>query len=227
MKNTTECSISQNMRETSAHRFRTPWQDRAAAILAGGRSRRFGAPKALARWGGGRVIDAVIRAIEAVCSTVIIVPNSPENYSDLDIRVIQDTFRGAGPLGGLHTALSTASTDRILIVGCDMPLLHPELLNWMWDLPTWAPIVVPRLNSRYEPLHTIYHRSLLRIVERRLKTGACSLQALIREIPHRPVTESEVARFCPDLSCLASANTLEELNRLEAIRSASPGSKDL
>src|SRR5688500_1780638 len=43
-----------------------------AAVLAGGESRRFGSPKALARVGGARVVDRVVRAARGALGETVL-----------------------------------------------------------------------------------------------------------------------------------------------------------
>ena len=138
-----------------------PDSSRSAAILAGGKSRRFGSNKALAPWFNGYVIDAVVRAAMGACRKVIIIADEPEPYSYSGLPIFPDVLPGLGPLAGLQSALRHAKAERIFLLGCDMPLLNSELLNLMWEIPTWAPVVIPGTPHGLEPLHAIYHKSLL------------------------------------------------------------------
>src|SRR5688500_2171599 len=72
-----------------------------AAVLAGGESRRFGSPKALARVGGARVVDRVVRAARGALGETVLVANRPELFGDLGLRVRPDAVPGAGALGGV------------------------------------------------------------------------------------------------------------------------------
>jgi hypothetical protein len=79
----------------------------SAAILAGGRARRFGgADKASLIVGGARIIDRQLGALDTVADDIRIVANEPDRYATLGVRVIPDQIAGAGPLGGLHAALT-------------------------------------------------------------------------------------------------------------------------
>jgi molybdopterin-guanine dinucleotide biosynthesis protein A len=188
---------------------------RTTAILAGGKSRRFGSNKALAPWRGRRLIDAVVGAARAVSHTVFIVANDAPPYKDQGLDIIPDSFPGAGPLAGLHAALQHASGNRVLLLGCDMPLLDPQLLDWLWQKNTWAPALVPIGPQGPEPLHAIYHVSLLALVERRLGENpkGAGLRGFLQDVPCCEIPPERLRRFCPDLLCLASANTRAQLDR--------------
>jgi molybdopterin-guanine dinucleotide biosynthesis protein A len=197
---------------------------RSAAILAGGKSRRFGSNKALAPWFAGHVIDAVAQAAMGACREVIIIADEPEPYSCSGLPVFPDIMPGLGPLAGLQSALRHAKAERVLLLGCDMPLLNSELLDLMWEIPTWAPIVIPVTPQGLEPLHAIYHKSLLPIVDHRINSGNLSLQSLVKDMPCFFLTPAYIQEKCHALESLSSANTPEELARLKKIACANPQS---
>jgi molybdopterin-guanine dinucleotide biosynthesis protein A len=97
-----------------------------AYILVGGRSTRFGSDKALA------VIDGMTlaeRAYTKICDAfgrdhVSFVARDPQSFVDeaerLNALVVYDVVEDRGPLGGLYTALTYASTDWIFLFACDL-----------------------------------------------------------------------------------------------------------
>src|SRR5262252_819913 len=94
----------------------------SAAILAGGRARRFGgADKASLVVGGARIIERQLAALATVTGDVRIVSHDPARYADFGVRVIPDQIAGAGPLGGLHAALVDAAHHGVIVLACDLP----------------------------------------------------------------------------------------------------------
>jgi molybdopterin-guanine dinucleotide biosynthesis protein A len=65
-------------------------------ILAGGASRRFGSPKALARVGGRRIVDRVRDALRAAVPEVVVSANQPELFADLGLPIRGDEVAGLG-----------------------------------------------------------------------------------------------------------------------------------
>ena len=194
---------------------KSPNPSRSVAILAGGKSRRFGSNKALAHWFTGHVIDAVAKAAMGACQKVIIIADEPEPYSYLGLPIFPDILTGLGPLAGLQSALRHAKAERVLLLGCDMPLLKSELLNLMWEIPTWAPVVIPSTPQGLEPLHAIYHKSLLPILDHRINSGDLSLQSLVKDIPCHIISPADILKICPSFECLSSVNTPGDLARLK------------
>jgi len=98
------------------------------AILAGGRSERFGSDKAVALYKGGRLVDHVFSRVRAQTESAIIV-----GRADLGRTSIPDQPAGGlGPLAGLNAALIHARDDgfdAVLSAGVDVPNLPDDLVK--------------------------------------------------------------------------------------------------
>ncbi|MEP3052218.1 MAG: molybdenum cofactor guanylyltransferase [Erythrobacter sp.] len=96
------------------------------AVLAGGRSTRFGSDKAHALIGGERLIDRVAESIENQCDALIVCGREEAGYSCVPDLPASDL----GPLGGLNAALAHAAANgfsHVLSVPCDAPNLPRTL----------------------------------------------------------------------------------------------------
>lgn len=94
------------------------------AVLAGGRSTRFGSDKALALLDGKPLIEHAIAAVGAQAETVIVCGREWDDW--VPDRPAPDL----GPLGGINAALHCAAErgyDAVLSIPCDMPVLPPGL----------------------------------------------------------------------------------------------------
>jgi molybdopterin-guanine dinucleotide biosynthesis protein A len=102
------------------------------AVLAGGESSRYRAPKALATVGGIRIVDRVVAALRLVTPEIVISANEPGLFADLGFRIYPDEREDLGPLGGIYTVLRQArgaGRPGILAVACDMPFPSIDLLT--------------------------------------------------------------------------------------------------
>ena len=81
---------------------------------------------------------------------MFIVAGTAEPFQELQINVVP-TSSGAGPLGGIYTALTASPRARTLIVACDLPYLSLPLLQRL-AAPSDADLVIPRTERGYEPL---------------------------------------------------------------------------
>ena len=102
------------------------------AVLAGGRSSRFGSDKALAIWRGRPLIEHAWAALAPVASDRVICGRA---YGDLPWIEDRPTA-GLGPLGGLCAALHLAASrdfDRVVTIGCDTPSVPFALIKQLAD----------------------------------------------------------------------------------------------
>jgi molybdopterin-guanine dinucleotide biosynthesis protein A len=101
------------------------------AILAGGRSRRYGTPKAFAEVGGVSLVERARRALEPSTRAVILVGDDPR-LGAFGLPLHPDVHPDIGPLAGLHTALRAAAeagTPGAFVLACDLPLVPSDLVR--------------------------------------------------------------------------------------------------
>jgi len=180
----------------------------SAAVLAGGRSRRFGRDKARFVWRGKPLLQHVLDSLEDA-SERFIVANRP--YPEFGVPVVKDPFPGEGPLSGIIAALSHAAEPVVAVAACDLPRLVPGYWVWLLERLEAAPAVaVAGPSGRPEPLAAFYTKALLPLAERVLRAGERRPAALLalagaRVLPWEAVSK----RFDPAL--FLNANTPEDL----------------
>lgn len=97
------------------------------AILAGGRSSRFGSDKALAEIDGRPMLEHVAERLRAQCDALVVAGRDWPGLRRVDDR----PEPGLGPLGGLAGALAYGQAngfDAVLSSSCDLPALPHDLL---------------------------------------------------------------------------------------------------
>lgn len=214
---------------------RAPDPHTFGAILAGGRSRRFGSPKAGAPFLGEPMVLRPLRALARVAARVAVV-GRPAELTDLVGRgalaaaasegapdlvprpaphIVPDIVPDAGPLGGLHAALLAArdaGAEAVLLVGCDMPLVSPGLLAAVARQGRAGdrPAAVPRGDH---PLCGWYRVDCLRLVQERLHGPDRSLHGLLDAVGAWRIP---LSRLGADAAVrVRSANTPDDLAALE------------
>ncbi len=112
------------------------------AVLAGGRSRRFGSDKALARYAGRTLLDHALHALGGQVDAVIVCGRAVDGLCCVD-----DCPRpGLGPLAGLNAALAYGGAwgfDAVCSIGCDTPVLPDGLVRTL--MAQGCPAVVAHL----------------------------------------------------------------------------------
>src|SRR4029453_15299916 len=98
----------------------------AAAVLAGGASRRMGRDKAPLAVGGVALAAGVLAAAARDADPVVLVAPEGHPARGLAARVV--TAPGEGPLAALAAALAALEADHVLVLAGDHPGLAVELL---------------------------------------------------------------------------------------------------
>jgi molybdopterin-guanine dinucleotide biosynthesis protein A len=197
---------------------------RSIAILAGGRSARFGGRDKSALIVEGRaILDRLLRELAPLTDDVMIVGAAhglaPRRFQPgVSIREINDIVPGCGPLGGLHAALTAARGDVVLVLACDMPYVTAALADHLFSLAGTAYVVVPRTEDGYHPLCAVYSRACLEPAAALLAARRLAVHELLAAVPMRVVTEEEMSRFGASSRLLANVNTPAEYAGLETLQ---------
>ena len=139
-----------------------------AFILSGGKSSRIGINKSFLLFDGKPRIQILIELLDSIFSDVVISSNEPKMYEFLNKKIIEDFYPGRGPLAGIHSALSSTTSERNFIISCDMPFISKELIVYLTNYKTVSKILLPKADGRNQPLCGIYSKSVLPDVEKLL-----------------------------------------------------------
>jgi molybdopterin-guanine dinucleotide biosynthesis protein A len=88
-----------------------------------------------------------------------------------------------------------------------MPFLNTGLISYMMGLAAGYDIVLPRIGGLPEPLHAVYHRGLLPLIENRIQQDARQIQGIFGESRVRYVTEEEIDRYDRERRSFINLNT--------------------
>ena len=187
----------------------------AAAILAGGRARRFdGIDKCRLVVEGRPIIFRQLDVLQRVASSIVIIAADASRFSDLGVPVRADVLPGAGALGGILTALETAAEARVLTVACDQPFLNAELLAHLADRAAGHDGAWVRTDRGVEPLLACYQRSARQAIRHQIESGRLRAGDLGSVLDMAEVDTAEIARFGPPDRLLANVNAPEDLDRI-------------
>jgi molybdopterin-guanine dinucleotide biosynthesis protein A len=199
-------------------------------IQAGGESSRMGEDKALKPFLGRPLIERVIERLSPIADDVIVTTNRPNEYAFLKYRLISDLQPGRGALGGLYTAIASASTPFVAVVACDMPFASPKLIEAAHKrmVQESADLVIARVAPRakragktdecYEPFHAVYRReTCLPAIGSALKADQWKVSSWFPMVKVRELTAEEVKWLDPSGLCFWNLNTPEEFAKAEQI----------
>jgi molybdopterin-guanine dinucleotide biosynthesis protein A len=183
-------------------------------ILAGGQSRRYGAPKALVTIGGERLVDRVRHALATAVPEVIVSANDPELGRAIGLPWYPDELPDAGGLGGIHAALGIAAARgarAILAVACDMPFLSPALLARLAGAAV-ADVVIPESDGRrgVEPLCARYDVACRGPIEAAIARGDRRMIAFHDDVRVQRIPIAEVRALGDPALLFLNVNTPED-----------------
>ncbi|CAB4663387.1 unannotated protein [freshwater metagenome] len=104
--------------------------DFTVAILIGGDSSRMGVDKATFEVDGVAMANRVSQAAsEAGAKEILLVGGTQAKAKKLTGVWKKDLYPGQGPLGGVITAVKSASNDAVVVLSCDMPFITGSVIS--------------------------------------------------------------------------------------------------
>jgi molybdopterin-guanine dinucleotide biosynthesis protein A len=194
----------------------------SVVIQAGGMSARMGEDKALKPFLGRPLIQRVIDRLTPIADELIVTTNRPAEYEFLKLRLVSDLKPGRGALGGLYTAIASATSPLVAVVACDMPFASTIFFEGALRLMVEeeADVIIAETDEGYEPLHALYRReACLPAIESAIDADQWKVISWFSQVKVRTLTTDEVKAFDPSGLCFWNLNTPEEF--IEAEKRAS------
>jgi molybdopterin-guanine dinucleotide biosynthesis protein A len=182
-------------------------------VLAGGRSRRIGGAKALAKLGGRPLISYPLAALSAAGLEPVVIAKKRSALPELNCAVHCEPALPSHPLCGVIAALRFGGDRPVVVVGCDMPFVTGPLLAWLASLD--GP-VVPEVDDRLQPLLARYEPTNACAFEIALR-GEKSMREAIAGLEPRIVGEHELRRFGDPTRLLFNVNDHSDLQVAERL----------
>jgi molybdopterin-guanine dinucleotide biosynthesis protein A len=180
----------------------------------------MGRAKAAIELAGRPLIAYPIDAITAAGLEPVVVAKVDSELPELDCRVVREPESVPHPAAGIVAALRANEGRPVVALGCDMPFVPASLVAFIAGLD--APVAVPRVQDRLQPLLARYDRSAIPALEDAVRCGEPLHQA-VRAMAPRIVEEDELARFGEPEGITFNVNDTDELvaaQRLVAVASS-------
>lgn len=212
------------------------------AILAGGRSTRFGdEDKAVASLAGTPMIRRVADRLagtappvepgaaaasdgEPVIDNLVVncradqrepIADAMAGYP-LEVTYVEDETPDQGPMAGIRNACRGAPDELTVIVACDMPFVDPTLLEYLCEQVRDHEAAVPRLEDEwYQTTQAIYRSApMAAACGRALARGDRKILEPLFDLDYVVVDDDAIRRVSSDRS-FENVNTRDELQRAE------------
>jgi molybdopterin-guanine dinucleotide biosynthesis protein A len=150
-------------------------------ILAGGLSSRMQQNKAFIKVGNQQIIKRIQKELQTVCTDLMIVTNTPEEYLNLGIPTVVDIIPRKGPLSGVHAGLVNSKDYYNLVVACDMPFISQRLAEYLLERVPGYAAAVARIGGRPQPLFAVYSKACIEPIEQFLHADRRSITRFVEE----------------------------------------------
>ena len=188
----------------------------AAAIVAGGRARRYGGlDKSRLVVEGRPIIVRQVEVLRRIAAPVFVVGGAPDRFDDVGLTVYPDRIPDVGAIGGIYTALEVAETDRVVVVACDLPFLDAGLLARLVELSDGRDGAWVRTVRGTEPLLAVYARTARHAVRSAIEAGRLQAGALGAVLAMAAMTADELTQFGRPERLLANVNSPDDFARVQ------------
>jgi len=174
-----------------------PEQPVSCIILAGGENSRIGQEKASLRIGERTFIEEQVSSLKRLFDEIIIVTNNLKNFKDMDTKVVTDIVSPSGPMGGLYTGLSISSNIHCFVIGCDMPLINLELVEFMIDEIFENDIIIPLSSRGKETLFALYSINCLETLKQQIELKNLKLINILKYHKVGYISHKEIKKYDP------------------------------
>jgi molybdopterin-guanine dinucleotide biosynthesis protein A len=180
------------------------------AILAGGRSLRMGRDKSTMIFKGKPLITYVYEILREIFPKIVVISSHHTTIEGIEAPILRDFVPKKASIIGIASALLSATTDYVFVVGCDMPFIREETITYMVDQAHGEDIVIPQTDAGYEPLHALYNRSCLPHMLRAIDFDRIKITDLFPFLSVKVVREEALFKN-NGISTFTNINTEEDL----------------
>jgi molybdenum cofactor guanylyltransferase len=155
----------------------------SAVLLTGGESRRTGKDKATLLFRGRplwQIQFDLLRTLQP--EEIFVSARTDPPWRPSGVQFVSDEPPSRGPLSGLSATLARISTDHLLALAIDMPLMTENYLRLICNLVEPGRGVLPMIGNRAEPLVAIYPKGTGTDFITALSGSDFSLQSLTKKL---------------------------------------------
>ena len=155
----------------------------SAVLLVGGESRRMGQDKATLIFRGKPLWQIQLDLLRTLQPEEIFISARVDPpWRPSGVQFVSDEPPSRGPLSGLSATLARISTDHLLALAIDMPLMTENYLRLICNLVEPGRGVLPMIGNRAEPLVAIYPKDIGTDFITALSGSDFSLQSLTKKL---------------------------------------------
>jgi len=177
----------------------------------------MGRSKAALEVDGTPMLVRTARLVESVVGSATVIGSLRDSQS-FGLRVTADDWPGAGPLGGIATALRVSRAPWSLIAACDLPYLTEPWLEFLVAraLASQADAVVPMNTRGAEPLCAVYNERCEPAIRGALERGVRKVTDGLKDVLVELIDPFEWKAFDSEGMLFKNMNTPEDYEEARA-----------
>jgi len=194
-------------------------KDVAGAILAGGKSKRFGSDKRFFKINGKTLLEIMCEKLRAVFESKYISTEKnfeiklSENKIEIpDFKIVYDKYHDIGPISGIVSVLNEIPEIGCVFVPCDMPFLPEKILFFLSEFKEFD-IVYFNLNGKIYPIPGYYSKNLIPKIEKMISQGIFALKHLTQNYEGKKleVGEKEFEKLGAKIEDMKNINEIKDI----------------
>jgi molybdopterin-guanine dinucleotide biosynthesis protein A len=163
----------------------------SAAVLAGGRSRRFGRNKCEVMFGEKSLLEWALSYARRYSDRLFLVTKA-QMLQDYGVTVLHDRCKNVTPMSGIITV--TPFVDSwLLLLSCDTILASPSMLDLLFERRQAGKAVFFRIEGRLQPFPALYPRGLLSRWEEAFVRSDYRLSSVVTDMPRVEIDEEALS----------------------------------
>jgi molybdenum cofactor guanylyltransferase len=167
----------------------------------------MGTSKALLLFDNQPLIVHIVATLKRLFADVVVVASPGQELPAMAITLVRDEVAYQGPVGGLCYGLAAAAEEICFVTACDSAFLSPRLISHLVGRCDGYDVVVPHWQGRFQPLHAVYRRSVLPMLETQLARGELRPVSLFDRVRTLTIDEEEIRRFDSDGASFFNMNS--------------------
>ncbi|MGE3271399.1 MAG: molybdenum cofactor guanylyltransferase [Chloroflexota bacterium] len=189
------------------------------AVLAGGRgSRMGGVDKASLIVGGRTLLDRQLAAAGPILHEALVIANDDRLAGDGRFRVVLDPDPHAGVLPALLAALEAATSPYLLLLACDMPFVHRDVVSLLVEMIQDFDAVVPFVDGHLQPMLAVYRVEACKsAIRAALARGDRRMISFLDDVNSTTVPMDKLSVVAPVEHCFFNINTPDDLAEAQRI----------
>jgi len=182
-----------------------------AIVLCGGKSTRLGIDKTQLIFHGQTFLERVVSQVEQVCHPVVLVGDADFSQHQLppNVQWATDEHPNCGPLEGIRVGLAklASQVDFAFVTSCDVPLIAPQLIRFLFHKISDHEAVVPVSEERIFGMTAVYRTALHEMIDQRIKNGQLRVSELATAFQAHQISVDLLREIDPELDSMTNINS--------------------